>query len=192
VLFDRATVRPRVGELVFYVYGRALHPELFEVYRSQCVERGGYKARIDITSAGHVVRWQYGGITLTEVAAAEGQPLPDARRLLARRFRGERSGSFQYRRGVTYHYSLQLEAADPEVFWTFQEELAHEGLHNGLFHQFPPSNRLSLGALSYINVETRDRSMLVQSFHTFPDDLAVVKVQSLIEVTALPTSGDLP
>ncbi len=34
----------------------------------------------------------------------------------------------------------------------------------------------------YINVETRNHSMLVQAFHTFPDDFAIVKSQSLWEV----------
>lgn len=37
---------------------------------------------------------------------------------------------------------------------------------------------MALGALSYINVETRSRSFLVQAFHTFPDDFAIVKSQS--------------
>ena len=41
---------------------------------------------------------------------------------------------------------------------------------------------MALGALSYINLETRNRSLLVQAFHTFPDDYAIVKSQSLYEV----------
>ena len=41
---------------------------------------------------------------------------------------------------------------------------------------------LALGALSYVNVETRSRSMLIQAFHTFPDDYAIVKTQSLFEI----------
>ena len=36
--------------------------------------------------------------------------------------------------------------------------------------------------LSYINVESRNRSFRVQAFHTFPDDYAIVKSQSLFEV----------
>jgi hypothetical protein len=39
-----------------------------------------------------------------------------------------------------------------------------------------------MGALSYVNIETRTRSMLVQAFHTFPDDLAIVKSQSLFRL----------
>ena len=64
------SVRPKVAELAFQLYGRSLHPELFEVFRTRCIERNGYVAKIDITSAGHVVTWRYGGLTLTEVAAS--------------------------------------------------------------------------------------------------------------------------
>jgi len=41
---------------------------------------------------------------------------------------------------------------------------------------------MALGALSWLNVESRTKSLLVQAFHTFPDDLAIVKSQSLFEV----------
>jgi hypothetical protein len=41
---------------------------------------------------------------------------------------------------------------------------------------------LGFGAISYVNVETRNRSMLVQAFHTFPDDYAIVKSQSWFEL----------
>jgi hypothetical protein len=36
--------------------------------------------------------------------------------------------------------------------------------------------------MSWIDVETRPRTMIVQAFHTFPDDLAIVKSQSLFEI----------
>jgi hypothetical protein len=57
------SVRPKVAELVFQLYGRSLHPELFEVHNARVVERGGYRAIVQITTAGHVISWQYQGIT---------------------------------------------------------------------------------------------------------------------------------
>jgi len=176
------TVRPKVAELTFQLYGRPLHPELFQIHRSRQIERGGYRATIDITSAGHVVTWQYHGTTLTEVAAAAHNPLPKRRRLLFHRLRGERTDEIKYRNGISYQVSFQLEPADPAIFWMFQQELAREGERRGLLHTFDSSGRVALGALSYINIETRNRSMLVQAFHTFPDDLAVVKSQSLFQL----------
>jgi len=176
------SVRPKVAELVFQLYGRPLHPELFEVCHSHFVRRGDYEAKIDITTAGHVVTWRYAGLTLTEVATAAHHPLPERRRLLTYRLKGERSDEVKCRGNVTYQMNFQLEPVDPEVFWTFQEELAHDGQRRGMFHQFNSSGRMALGAISYVNFETRNRSLLVQAFHTFPDDYAIVKSQSLFQL----------
>lgn len=177
------SVRPKVAELVFQLYGRALHPELFEVYSTRTVNRGEYEATIDITSAGHVVTWRYQGLTLTEVAASAQHPLPLKRRLMSYRLKGEGSDRVECRGGAHYQVSFQLEPVAPEVFWTFQNELAGDGDdRKGLLHRFDSSGRMALGALSYINVETRNRSLMVQAFHTFPDDYAIVKSQSLFEI----------
>jgi hypothetical protein len=78
--------------------------------------------------------------------------------------------------------SFQLEPAEPEVFWNFQQELVRDGLRQGMLHRFDSSGRMALGAVSYINIETRARHMLVQAFHTFPDDYAIVKSQSLFQL----------
>jgi hypothetical protein len=50
-------------------------------------------------------------------------------------------------------------------------------------HRFEAPGRLDVGAFSWIDVETRPRSLLVQTFHTFPDDSAIVKTQSLFEIS---------
>ncbi|MBN1909671.1 MAG: DUF2617 family protein [Pirellulales bacterium] len=176
------TTRPRVAELVFQLYGRALHPELFQVHQTQTVARGDYEAKIDITSAGHVVCWRYAGLTLTEVAASAQHPLPERRRLLSARLRGQRNERIECRGGITYQVSFQLEPVDPEIFWTFQQELAQDGRRNGLLHQFDSSGRMAMGALSYINIQSRQRKLLIQAFHTFPDDCAIVKSQSLFSL----------
>ena len=176
------TTRPKVAELVFQVYGRALHPELFEVCQSRQVQRGKYKAKIDITTAGHVVTWSYAGLTLTEVATSANHPLPERRRLLSARLKGQRNDRVECRGGVNYQVSFQLEPVEPEIFWTFQHELCQDEHHQGMLHKFGSSGRMALGALSYINVESRDQTLLVQAFHTFPDDYAIVKSQSLFKI----------
>jgi hypothetical protein len=176
------TVRPKVAELTFQLYGRPLHPELFESFQTCTVERGPYTAKINITSAGHVVTWRCGGLTLTEVATSAHHPLPKMRRLLAYGLRGQRSDRVVCRGGASYQMSFQLEPTDPEVFWTFQQELANDGQRRGMLHRFDASGRMALGALSYINFEARNRCLLVQAFHTFPDDYAVVKSQSIFQL----------
>ena len=173
--------RPKIAELTFQVYGRSLHPELFQIHQTRELERG-YRAKIEITSAGHVITWRYEGLTLTEVAASAQHPLPQKRRLMSYGLRGERTDRIECRGGVTYEVGFQLETVDPSVFWIFQEELANDGERQGLLHRFDASERMCLGALSYVNVETRNRSMLVQAFHTVPDDCAIVKSQSMFRL----------
>ena len=92
------SVRPKIAELVFQLYGRPLHPELFEVHATRTISRGDYRATIDITSAGHVITWRYQGQTLTEVATGAHHPLPQKRRLMSFKLKGERSDQLQANR----------------------------------------------------------------------------------------------
>jgi Protein of unknown function DUF2617 len=173
------SVRPRIAELVFQLYGRSLHPELFEIHRSRQIERGGYTANIQITNAGHIVTWRYDGLTLTEVAASAQHPLPQRRRLMSHRLKDKCTDELECRGGIKYHVEFSLEPVARETFWTYQKELTQFGAREGLLHCFESSGRFGLGAMSYINVESRDRSLRIQAFHTFPDDYAIVKSQSL-------------
>ena len=176
------SVRPKVAELIFNVYGKPLHPELFEVASTRLVERGDYKARLDITSSGHVVTWRCQGLVFTEVCASAHQVLPELRRLISYKLSGERHDQFTTKCGVAYRMSFQLEPVEPEVFWTFQHELSRDNSAQGLLHKFDSSGRVAMGAVSYIHAESRDNTLLLRAIHTFPDDYAVVKTQSIIEI----------
>jgi hypothetical protein len=51
-----------------------------------------------------------------------------------------------------------------------------------LFHRFRSSNRLAPPPLSHIQISARVTDLSVQSFHTFPDECAIVRTQSLFEL----------
>ncbi len=173
------SVRPRIAELVFQLYGRSLHPELFEVQRTRQIERGGYLATVQITNAGHVITWQYDGMTLTEVAASAHHPLPQRRRLMSHKLKGTCTDRLECRGGITYEVSFSLEPVERETFWAYQKELSDTATSEGLLHCFESNGRLGLGAISYVNLESRNRTFKVSAFHTFPDDYAIVKSQSV-------------
>ena len=173
------SVRPKVAELVFQLYSRSLHPELFEVYCTRTLEHGLYQAQVDITSAGHIITWHYRNMTLTEVATGAHTPLPQKRRLFSYRLEGERNNNIDCRCGASYLMGFQLERVQPDVFWNYQNELFQDCETDGLLYRFESSGRMALGAISYINIETRIQSLRIQAFHTFPDDHAIVKSQSV-------------
>ncbi len=175
------SLRPKVKELTFQLFSRSLHPELFDVFQSRPIQRGSYEAQVDITRDGHVITFKHGGSTIAEVAAAQSQPLPQRRRLLAHPIAGERNEVINCR-GIEYQTSFQLEVVPQEIFWAFQQELSQDSEVRGMVHFFNNHRRVATGAMSYINLETRQNSLLVQAFHTFPDDLAIIKSQSLFRV----------
>lgn len=178
------SVRPKVAELAFHVFSRSLHPELYTVHRTRRIERDAYHAQIDITNCGHVITWNTTGktpVTLCEVATSAHQPLPAKRCLISKSLKGSRTEKAVCHCGVEYRTHFQLEPVAPDMFFMVQQQLSKQSTE-GLLHTFDSSGRMSMGALSYVNIETRQRSMLVQAIHTFPDDYAIVKVESLFSL----------
>ena len=82
---------------------------------------------------------------------------------------------------MQYRTHFQLESVQPDLFWMVQQQLSADQAE-GLIHKFDSSGRMALGGMSYVGIETRSRSMLVQAIHTFPDDHAIVKVESLFSL----------
>ncbi|WP_235908595.1 DUF2617 family protein [Roseiconus nitratireducens] len=178
------SVRPKVAELAFHVFSRSLHPELYRVHRARRIERSGYHALVEITNCGHVITWNSTGpspVTVCEVATSAHQPLPSKRCLISQSLKGSRTEKANCRSGVSYRTHFQLEPVEPDLFFMVQQQLCKQPTE-GLLQTFDASGRMALGALSYVNVETRQNSMLVQAIHTFPDDYAIVKVESLFSL----------
>lgn len=173
------TTRPKVAELIFRLYGRSLHPELFQICQTRTIEREAYRAKIDITPAGHIVTWQSADATLCEVVTASHYELPRFRCLHAAPFHETEEQVVQKRNGVIYGVKFGLEILSPKHFWTVQKQAAHTNIEEGLVHRFDSNGRVALGALSYVFVKSNSRRLVVRSFHTFPEDYTVVCCDSL-------------
>ena len=176
------TARPKIAELVFRFYGRALHPELFCVCASRVFESSEYSVKTDVMNSGHVITFQWRGICLTEVATSAHYPLPQQRCYMKKKLISSGKDSVDCFSGIRYNTEYSLERVDPKIFWTFQEEIVGLGEHRGLLHRFSPGGRIAMGALSYIHVDMSARGISLQSLHTFPDDYALLKCQSRIEL----------
>jgi hypothetical protein len=174
-------LRPRVSDLVFQVYGRPLHPELFDILAVRKIQREDYELTLRITRTGHAITWENSSVHLTEVAAAADQSLPERRCLLNYRLRNEHSATLPRSHGVNYQTSFQVEVLPPEIFLHVHDEIMADGGKRGLLHNFHPHHRLALAPLGFIAAETRAGCLFLSTFHTFPDENAVVKSQSLIE-----------
>lgn len=174
--------RPPVGDLVFQVYGRSLHPELFDILATHRLERDDCTLTLRITRSGHVFSWERSNVFVTEVAASLEEPLPEHRRLLSYRLRGEHYGASDCAPGVHYQMSFQVETVSLEIFMHVHDEILADGATRGFLCNFQPNHRLSLAPLGFVAVEGRPGAIVVHAFHTFPDEHSIVKTQSLIEM----------
>jgi hypothetical protein len=173
--------RPSVKEMFFCLYARPLHPELFETLAAREVRRDDYVLTLRITPIGHVMTWQTGKFLLTEFISAAGMRLPRRGKVVRRRFQGERTGSFRPARGITYQMSSQMEMLPPEIFVYVHDEIVADSAKRGLLYHHVPRHRLGLAPLSFVTAETCSGDLSITTSHTFPDECAVVRTQSLIE-----------
>ena len=174
-------VRPPVSDLVFQLYGRPLHPELFEIGASRKITRGEFGLEVLITRTGHVITWHNAAVLLTEVTASADQDLPQRRRLLNHRFHFEQSTALECAHGMRYQASFQVETLSAEQFAHVHDEILADGAKRGFLHHFPAEYRLVREPLGYVNAEFRPGCLFLSSFHTFPGELTVIKTQSLVE-----------
>ena len=175
---DISTVRPKVAELTFQLFGRSVHPELFHIYKTHRIQRDNYTAQLHITADGHMINWTAGKHTLTEIASSVHQPLPSNRRLLAVPLRDVGQDVLATSDPIEYRYEYALERVPAEMFWMIQKQLGESCKNHELIQLFDSSGRIAIGGLSFIHVDTRLRSLHIQAIHTFPDDMALVKTES--------------
>ena len=172
--------RPQVADLVFQVYGKPLHPELFDILTIRTYEREDYRLSLWITRTGHVVTWQNDDVLLTEVADAE-QAVPDTRRLYAKRMRGEHSAVVPCCHGIVYQASFQVETLPDELFHQVHREIVVDSGKRGVLQHLCPPNRWATAPLSHAVVDFRPGCLFLSTFHTFPEENTIIKSQTLIE-----------
>lgn len=174
------SLRPRVADLFFHVYGRPLHPELFDILAVRHIQRDACSLSVRITRSGHVISWRYHDLFLTELADVE-QIRSEARRLLRYKLRGEHAGGVTLAHDFVYQMNFQVETLVPELFLHVHDEILADGAKRGLLYNFQPNHRLAVAPLGHIAAEMRPEAVFISTFHTFPEENTIIKTQSLIE-----------
>src|SRR5215475_7976981 len=103
-------LRPPVAELVFQVYAKPLHPELFDILATQTWQREDWRIAVHITRSGHFIAWNNGAVFLSEVDDNTIQEIIYTRRLLHYRLRGEDTAGVQCGCGSVYQTSFRVES----------------------------------------------------------------------------------
>lgn len=83
---------------------------------------------------------------------------------------------------VRYHVSYQLESVPPDVYLQVHREMQADARKATLAVAMPGSTESSPNCLSYLMTDLVPDGLVVHSFHTFPDNGAVLRIQTLFEV----------
>lgn len=180
----RLIVRPNIADLSFQLFDRPLHPELVESLACHRFAREDYRLAVHLTPAGHLLEWHRQGATITELLAHQDDDLPDSRQVFAHRLGGERSERFVGSGGLCYQVCFSVERQPERVFLRTNAELRRDAEKDGIIRVLRPKDRLSYPPLSFLDLQARLGSVLIHSYHTFPDEHAIVKVQTLVEFSA--------
>jgi hypothetical protein len=176
--------RPAARDTALHLFRRPLHPEFFDVLASRRVGRDDFSLSVAITPQGHFYTWIQGDLVLSEVIATRQQELPSRGRVWRHRFDGGHADAFRAAPHWIHRMSSQIEILDERTFTIVHEDISHDGQTRGLFYRFDeidPFDRVGLPALGLVVADSRRECLSIQTFHTYPSDLMVLKTQTIIE-----------
>jgi hypothetical protein len=174
--------RSRVADLAFQVYNRPLHPEWYSTRGFRRIEFPGWRADVRIIEGGHVVIFSSSGVFLSEVLSGPETQLPESGVMFHSRLRHERSAALKPDGSVEYHACFEADHVDMEVFRQLCEEAICDSRGDRLFYRFQPTNRLAPPPITQIVIDANTRSLSIHSFHSFPDESAIVRTQSRYDI----------
>ena len=172
-----------VSSLRFLLFDRPLHPEFFDIYHDHRVVKSGYEAQIWVTGCSHVIGFFHEDNSLVEVVAGAATELPVRGRKLELPFQGEKAHEQRHADGINYMMNFQVELMSPMVYSKTHHDLARLGVQRGLFVPFPMwMSSAALTPFTFIDYETKPNELHVFAYHAFPEDLTLVKTQSIFEL----------
>lgn len=173
--------RPDVADMVLRVFERSIHPELFDTLRQTTMRVGRNMATIRLSSYGHVLEFRSKRGVITEVATSKHSPLPVQMRMIDRRLIGYRTHMIDTM-GIRYHCSYQLEAVPLDVYLQLHREMEFDARTATLATVIPGSSPCSPECISMLKCDVLREGLVVHAFHTFPDNAAVLRTQTLFEL----------
>jgi len=174
-------LRPDVADMVLRTYQRPLHPELFAAERVCSFSVAGQKATVRLGMRGHSLVFSTAQNTFTEIATAKQVDLPEYLKVVHRRLIGYRTHMIDLA-DVRYHCSYQLEHVPLDVYLQLHREMEADARNATVSLTVPGSTPQSPECISLLNCDVLSEGLVVHAFHTFPENAAVLRIQTLFEL----------
>ena len=168
-----------VNKLSYNLFERPVHPELFEIYYKQQFLQGDYEANIWLTGCNHVVQVFNGKNCLTELLCSPEQLLPQRGLIDTFSFKGEQKFEQEWGKHFGYTMNSQVEMMSQNVYEQTHKDLVKMAKKRGIYLPFPQWSKGIYAPFSYVDFEAGWETLHIQTFHAFPEQLTIVKTQSM-------------
>jgi hypothetical protein len=178
--------KQRSSDLNFFLYKRALHPELFHIYLDKHIRYSNFQADIWVVGLAHLVTLQVGDTLVTELTSTPNDLLTDRNLVTQFKFRGERDFQYRFNDSVRYIFSSQVEDTTEHIFRTTCRDLSRYAQKRGLYVPYAHWAVNGLEPFSFIDYETRQYELHIHAYHAFPGEWRILRTQSIFETAPGP------
>lgn len=163
------------------LYGRALHPELFQLHGRRVVEHTEYELESWVMAGAHLLRFGRGGHCACELVSEQEAGLPTSGVVSAAFCAGERDYEHRFTdHGVTYMSTVQTETLSENLYIaTYDEMNDHARENDSLTHRW---NDASGRNLSLVDIQRLNSEVHVQAFHLLAQGGLVLRTQTIFEL----------
>lgn len=171
---------PNLQSYQVFLYGRALHPELFPLKGRRVIRHGNYEFEVWIMQGAHLLRFEHATLCACELLTDQDGKLPEVGVVSGFLAAGERDYEHRFIKDkVTYMTTVQTETLSENLYVsTYEEMLDYARTSDALTHRW----RDDAGeCLSMIDLQRFNREIHAQSYHLIAHGGVVIRTQTIFE-----------
>ena len=162
------------------LFRSAIHPEFFQIEERVEIQYNEYDFEAWLCNGGHVLRFEYEGICITEAIFQDIDNLPDRGHVTSMVCAGERDHEQDFGDRITFINSMQIEVLPDHLFgdsYLELSEFAEEA--NAKVVRYQNGNKQGL---SILDVQRYNDQLHVQPYHLQSEQGVVLRTQSIFEL----------
>jgi hypothetical protein len=162
------------------VYGRALHPEQFDLRSRRVIRRGDAELEAWLMPGNHAVRFCRGGQCLTELVTDRETGLPALGAVVSYECLGEHDLEHEFGEiGVLYSGSAHTETLSESLYLsTYRDMLEHAGQNESQRFEWDSPEGPNL---SVLDLESYRGEMIAHAYHLIARGGFVLRVQTMFQ-----------
>ncbi len=165
------------------VYGRALHPELFQLQQRKLAKHGDYEVESWLLEAGHVVRFSYNGECITEAMLENSDHLPEHGLVHALPCLGEKDYEMPHPADakVGYVTTVQTESLTDNLYAATLREMRDFSVETNAMN-YSWKDGEGVDCLSVLDCQKYKKEYHIQTYHLLGSTGVVLRTQSIFEL----------